>query len=294
MAFIFYKDWNPQHAAWQLVQQCNDVLDGDLAGYRVTLRQLYYQLVSRNIIPNTLASYNRLSGIVTRARLAAMMDWDRVEDRGRRPQAHPEFADLAELTEAAIRSYRLPRWAEQSYYVELWVEKDALASVLLPLAYKYHITLMVNRGYSSASAMKAAADRFIAHSNTGQQCVLLYLGDHDPSGEDMVRDIDERLALFRALVDVRKVALTYEQVEEYQPPPNPAKFKDPRAAAYIAKYGTSSWEVDALHPGVLTEIIDIEVQQVLDEELMDRVREREDYDVDRLRRAVAELTAKEE
>jgi hypothetical protein len=216
------------------------------------------------------------------------MDWDQIEDRARQPQKHPEFRDLAELAAAAANSYRLPRWADQDYYVELWVEKDALASVLKPLADEHHVVLMVNRGYSSASAMKEASDRFLDRGQ-GKECVLLYLGDLDPSGEDMVRDIDDRLWMFCANVDVRKVALNIEQVDEHSPPPNPAKLTDPRAAGFIAQFGGNSWEVDALHPGVLGAVIRAEFDEIIDWTKMDAVKAQEVSDLARLKEAVKEI-----
>lgn len=288
-----YKEWKPRAESLALVEKCNEILDTDLAGYRVTLRQLYYQLVSRNIVPNTDRAYKNLGNLLTKARLAGLVPWNQIEDRGRQPQKHPEFDGLSDLTEAAIQSYRLPRWDDQIYYVELWVEKDALASVLLPIANDFHITLMVNKGYSSASAMKTSAERFIRRGD-GKTCVLFYLGDLDPSGEDMVRDIDDRLYLFNAEVEVKKVALTMAQVEEYDPPPNPTKMTDTRAAKFIAQYGTSSWEVDALHPSVLREVIEAAIGPLVDFGKMDAIKEREVNDIERLRHAVSDLEDSDE
>jgi len=99
----------------------------------LTLRQLYYQLVSRNVIPNTEKSYKNLSTLVSDARLAGKMDWNAIEDRVRVPRMSSEWGSVSELVEDALAAYRRPRWAGQRNYVELWVEKDALAGVLLPL-----------------------------------------------------------------------------------------------------------------------------------------------------------------
>ena len=178
------------------------------------------------------------------------------------PRLPNEFSDIKELINVALKSYRLPRWTGQEHYIELWVEKDALSGVLAPIAAKYHITLMVNRGYSSQSAMYEAGIRFCEHQEN--ICTLFYLGDHDPSGEDMVRDIQDRLTMFGANLVVKKIAITMDQVRQYNPPPNPAKQTDTRAAAYIAKYGDSSWEVDALPPDVLHKLIEKAILEVLE------------------------------
>ena len=194
MAREKFKEWNPRAHSRELVQTCNAIIREN-SKYQFTLRQLYYQLVTKNIVTNTERSYQNLSSLVTRARLAGLMDWDAIEDRVRQPKKPPQYDNLSDLVEAAVYSYRLPRWEGQEYYAELWVEKDALASVLAPLARQFHVTLMVNRGYSSASAMKASAERFRPYEYD-RQLALFYLGDLDPSGEDMVRDIRDRMHLF--------------------------------------------------------------------------------------------------
>jgi hypothetical protein len=169
---------------------------------RLTARQLYYQFVSRDLIQNTPAEYKKLTALLTDARYAGIVDWEAIEDRGRVPERSPEWSNLTSLIEAALRGYRLPRWQGQNKHVELWVEKQALAGVLWPLAQEFHVTLMVNKGYSSASAMYVAAQRI--QEDAQLENIILYLGDHDPSGEDMVRDIVDRLYEFGAETDFRK------------------------------------------------------------------------------------------
>lgn len=286
-----FKAFNFRADTLAMIARANEVIQiYQQARLRLTCRQLYYQFVTRNWLPNTEKSYRRLLGIVSDGRLAGLIDWNAIEDRGRVPQVKSEFADLEELTDAALNSYRLPRWEGQENYVELWVEKQALAGVLWPLAAEFHVTLMVNKGYSSQSAMYDSAQRFLAHKD--RQPVLLYLGDHDPSGEDMVRDIRDRLVMFGVEeIDVRKVALTMEQIEQYQPPPNPAKMSDSRAAAYVEKHGEYSWEVDALPPDVLSSLIRVAFTELHDADLMAEAVEREEADKERLREVVKELVS---
>jgi hypothetical protein len=293
MAREKFREWNPRAHSRELVATCNAIIRR-LSKYQLTLRQLYYQLVSKNIVPNTERSYQNLSSLVTRARLAGLMDWHAIEDRVRQPRNPPEFSSLSDLVETALRSYRLPRWRGQEYYAELWVEKDALASVLAPLARQFHVTLMVNRGYSSASAMKEGAERFRPYEYD-RQLALFYLGDLDPSGEDMVRDIRTRMHEFGICgLTVEKIALTIEQVHEYDPPPNPAKMTDVRAPEYVAKYGTSSWEVDALDPEVLEEVITDAFEGILDHEIMDAIISQEEDDKATLRNAVGDSLTDDE
>jgi len=274
------------------IEQANDIIHEYLRqGLRLTLRQLYYQFVSKALIPNEEKSYKNLGGIISKGRLAGLIDWDAIEDRMRRPQMPPQFDSIQTLVDGALRAYRLPRRRGQEFYVELWVEKDALAGVLAPIARKYHITLMVNRGYSSSSAMYEAAKRIEGEmaEDESECAIIFYLGDLDPSGEDMVRDIQERLSLFGSYAEVRKLALTMDQVQQYNPPPNPTKLSDSRARGFIEKYGTSSWEVDALPPTALRDLIEGVMDIHTDQELVDGVIEREDSDKKRLQEAVKEI-----
>lgn len=290
-----YRRRNFGDAAKKRIRTCNTILDDYQAqGLRLTLRQLYYQLVTKNVIVNSEKEYKKLGSLVSDARLAAEMDWGAIEDRVRQPRILSDYPSLRAAVEHMASTYRLPRWRGQENYVELWVEKDALAGVLEPLANEFHVTMMVNRGYSSQSAMYEAAQRFkeYAQPDTGinpRCCFLLYLGDHDPSGEDMVRDIQARLEMFEVDVIVRKVALTMAQVQQYQPPPNPAKMSDSRARAYVKKHGRSSWEVDALPPAVLQQIIRSEIEQLVDRGKMDAVKREERQHKAALRAAAAKF-----
>ncbi len=285
----FFKKCRFNSETLSMIDKANEIIERYSAeGYRLTLRQLYYQFVSINQITNEERSYKRLAKIVSDGRLAGLIDWDAIEDRGRRPDVPREFSGLEELAQAAVASYRLPRWTGQEHYCELWVEKQALASVLEPLALEFHVTLMVNKGYSSQSAMYEAAGRF---KDTDLERRLFYLGDHDPSGEDMVRDISERMEMFGVVgLEVEKIALTMAQIEKYKPPPNPAKITDPRAQAYIAEHGNQSWEVDALPPKLLQQLIRRAFEDVIRQETMDTVIAQEKADKIALLEAVRGLT----
>lgn len=275
------------------IHAANEIIEAYRAqGLKLTLRQLYYQHVTRNLITNEEKSYKNLGKLISDARLAGLIDWDAIEDRVRVPRHPPEYESLEQLMDAALYSFRLPRWKGQEYYAELWVEKDALSGVLAPIAREHHVTMMVNRGYSSQSAMHEAGMRFAGKDEEGYKTRLFYLGDHDPSGEDMVRDVQDRLAMFGSEVQVRKLALTMAQVEEYNPPPNPAKMTDSRANAYVEQHGSSSWEVDALPPEALTGIITEALEEVIDSDKMDTVKATEEQEKILLRKAVKNLRKK--
>ncbi len=256
---------NIRPATRALLGKITAVLDSyQRQGYVLTLRQLFYQLVTQNILENRQKNYGKLSQILGEARMIGAVDWEVIEDRIRVPKFPNEFIDIKDAMETITQVYRRRRWIDQPKYVEVWVEKDALSGVLEPITNEYHVHLLVNRGYSSISAMHDSALRFLSAERKDKECYLLYFGDHDPSGEDMVRDIDHRLAEFGATVDIRKVALTRDQITEYDLPPNPAKMSDPRARGYVDLHGEESWELDALPPNVLVELVRNSLEELLD------------------------------
>jgi len=289
-----FKETNFRPDSLALIAQCDEVIEDYLGqGLRLTLRQLYYQLVTKNAIKNEERSYKNLSNLVSDARLSGILDWEAIEDRIRVPRIPSEWSNIQELVDSALYSYRLPRWKTQENYIELWVEKDALAGVLRPLAHQYHIPMMVNRGYSSQSAMYEASKRFLDQQDK-ITLAILYLGDFDPSGEDMVRDIEDRMRIFGCAdeFEVRKIALTLAQVKKYNPPPNPAKHSDPRSKEFIAKYGASSWEVDAINPKELSRIIKEEIKSYIDTDAMEIILTKEEDDKQELTRAVQKIMKK--
>ena len=155
-------DWRPNSKSAALVEYCNDILaEYERQGYILTLRQLYYQLVARDIIPNNVKQYNNLGNMVNNARMAGLIDWQRIEDRVRRPESNSHWNNPKDIISAAADSYYRDHWAGQDRYVELWSEKDAVSNILQPVCRKWDITFMANRGYSSASAMYRASKRFI-------------------------------------------------------------------------------------------------------------------------------------
>lgn len=257
----------------------NSILEEYVAdGYVLTLRQLYYQLVSRDVIPNKQIEYVRLSNILKKGRMAGIVDWDAIEDRVRKPQIPYYVSGISGAIRDTVDQYRLDRMKGQDSKIEVWVEKDALSNVLARVTHKYHIRLMVNRGYSSCSAMYDAYRRL----ETGD--TILYFGDHDPSGLDMIRDVRERLEDFGIEVDVVPVALTMEQIKKFNPPPNPAKISDPRADWYISQWGHTSWELDALPPRELISLCENEITSRIDLDLYESMLAQEEVDILEMKR----------
>jgi hypothetical protein len=257
-------------------------------GYKLTLRQLYYQLVSKGIIPNTDKEYKKLSDILVKGRMSGIVDWDAIEDRTRVPKLDYAVDDIADAIDDTISQYKLDRLSDQDIYIEVWCEKDAISNILRRITDKYHVRLMINKGYSSASAMYTASKRFKAFGRNKKKYIL-YLGDHDPSGLDMIRDIGDRLATFGVHLDTddgypQHLGITREQVEEFNPPPNPAKITDPRAAWYIEEHGDTSWEVDALDPATLNGLVEDSIIEIIDIDKYNAIIKKEKSDKKKLER----------
>ena len=235
-------------------------------GYEVTLRQLYYQFVARDLLPNTDASYKRLGSIIADARMAGYIDWNHLVDRGRFLREVSTWDDAEDIVLSCVHHFKTDWWQDQPRYVEVWIEKDALVGVIERPCNSLRVPAFSCRGYTSASSMWEAAQRVGRKFMDGKAVTILHLGDHDPSGIDMTRDIRDRLQHFlnvdigyQSDFAVKRIALTMEQVEHWNPPPNPAKLSDARARDYISRYGLSSWEVDALTPETLTSLVSNEV-----------------------------------
>lgn len=276
MARQKFIDWKPYSGTMALLKHVTTILmEYQAMGYKLTLRQLFYQLVSKDLIPNTVNQYKSLGETVKNARLAGLIDWDMIEDRVRRPESNQHWSSPESILEAAARSYYMDHWVGQEYYVEVWCEKDAVSNIIQPVCEKLDVTFMANRGYSSSSAMYKAHKR-IDRKSKAKQAVIIYLGDHDASGVDMTRDINDRMQLFfsqspRDMDQVDRIALNMDQVEEFNPPPNPAKETDSRSPKYVLEYGPHGWELDALNPQVLAEIVENSIMQYLDVEKFNAV-----------------------
>lgn len=266
------------------------ILEYQDLGFLLTLRQLYYQLVSRTIIPNTVKDYKRLGDIVSRGRLCGEIDWAAIEDRTRNVEANQHWDGPWAVIHSAARSYRLNLWSGQLHMPEVWVEKDALESVISSVCEPLDVPYLSCRGYASQTAMYEASNRIHAYG-CFHEPVIFHFGDHDPSGIDMTRDIFERLQVFGCFaMTVKRIALTMEQVEQYSLPPNPAKETDTRFAAYADKYGEFSWELDALPPDVLAEMVTTAIDSVRDISLWEETQSRQEQQRAELKLLAAHYT----
>jgi hypothetical protein len=273
-----YKDIRFHGKSLETIERVNAIVEEyEAQGYELTLRQVYYQLVARGFIPNNERSYKNLGSLINDGRLAGLIDWYAIVDRTRNLRRNSHWNCPEDVIDSARYSYMLDRWENQPNYVEVWVEKDALIGIVSQICRELDVPHFSCRGYTSQSEMWSAAQRFI-RQNHRESRTIIYLGDHDPSGIDMTRDIQERMDMFGADVYVKRVALTMEQIEKFSPPPNPTKLSDARASGYIEEYGHECWELDALEPKVITSLIRDEVTALCDSDLLYEIEHREETD----------------
>lgn len=287
MPKIAYEEKNFRESTLRTIDAANRIIsEYSRAGYVLTLRQLYYQFVARDLIPNSQREYKKLGSIISDGRLAGLIDWHAIEDRTRNLQSNGHWKSPGLILQAAAESYAVDKWEHAPTRLEVWVEKEALAGVVERPAERWDVPWFCCRGYVSQSEQWAAGRRLAGHIAKGQDVVILHLGDHDPSGIDMTRDIAERVSQFAGneylALQIKRIALNMNQVEEENPPPNPAKATDSRFASYMERFGGESWELDALRPEYLDQLIERHIVEHLDKAVWDEAVAREEEGRERL------------
>ncbi|TET67573.1 MAG: hypothetical protein E3J56_12690 [Candidatus Aminicenantes bacterium] len=262
-----------------IIETTNEIIEGFLQqGFDLTLRQLYYQFIAQDLFPeswrdlqlqskNIEKNYNKLGSIINDARLTGLVDWNAIADRTRETKQNSHWEDPKDIIESCIHYFEIDKWEGQPTRPEVWIEKDALIGVISNICRESDVTYFSCRGYNSQSNMWRAGQRMLSYIDRGQNPIILHLGDHDPSGIDMTRDIRDRLNIFAGNVRVDRLALNMDQVNQYNPPPSPAKITDSRSRDYIQKYGHDSWELDALDPSTISDLINDRVIKLRDEAL---------------------------
>jgi hypothetical protein len=263
--FIPYK---PRAATLTVVAQANTIIEEYIAQeFKLTLRQLFYQFVARGLLDNRFNEYKRLGAIVRNARDGGLIDWEAIEDRTREVNTHAFWTNPAGIISDDAEVYREDLWAGQRYRPEVWIEKEALLGVIESICTELRVPYFAHRGNNSQTLQHQAGKRFADYLDQGLIPLVLHLADHDPNGIDMTRDTIERLALYaRAEIEVRRIALTMKQVQQYRPPPNFVKEQDTRSGGYRQRFGTDQcWELDALSPTVIANLIRSEIEALIDQ-----------------------------
>ena len=262
---------------WNWTQHQLDKLDKvkvilvELEGYKpLTLRQVYYQMVGKGFIENTVSQYGMLSNLIKWARIDGHISWDDIEDRGRTFHDESGWDDkdnfTMQVSKYFLTGYRRDLLQTQDKYIEIWIEKDALSSIFTKIASPYTVSVVVNRGFTSISFLHDFQKRIDDHK--GKDVVMLYFGDFDPSGMEMLDAMKTTLQDELGIngVTYKRIALLEQDISKYKLPHNPDALKktDTRAEKHIKAYGEIAVELDALRPDVLERKIKKAIEAELD------------------------------
>ena len=260
----------------ELIKRIDEIASEYYAqGMKITVRQVYYQLVARGIMGNSKSAYEKISDLVADGRMAGLIDWNVIEDRTRYMRENAHWENPQQIINAAAEQYRIDTRATQPVYVEAWIEKDSLVSILEATCSRLDVPCFSCRGFPSITALYEAANRFRDEDNA----VILYAGDHDPSGLKIPQVIKERFADFEVNVHINRIGLSYEQVKELNLPPFPAKEQDKNYPEYVKNTGlTQAWELDALPPEILSGLFEEAISGLTDFDELERMQELEKQD----------------
>lgn len=277
MAKICYRAQRFNSKTRIIVDRANFILE-DLAsqGYSPTLRQLHYQFVRRNWMENTQKNYKRLGDIMSNARIAGETDWLHIQDLERGAVRFSDCPTYDEAFKGLEGIISINPWDDQDVYLEVGVEKNAQIGIVARPAQKWRAPYQGCKGYLSTSEAWRTGLRFQRAIAAGKRPIFIHLGDHDPSGLHMTSDNRDRIRMFaRHDVEVVRIALTMEQVMEHECPPNPTKTSDSRHIKYEAAGHEASWELDALPPIFLNNLISDTIEGYIDKEKWKKSLERE-------------------
>ena len=254
----------------------------------MTVRQVYYQLVSRQVIENNRGQYQAVSNALVYARKEGIIPWEWIEDRLRRPRVVGMWDNLSDFGNTVLKAYRRNTWINQPCYFEFWLEKDALSGLFEALLKPYGVTLNVGRGFDGWDSIRNAANRLLEVGEE-EETAILYFGDFDPSGEDMVRSLRERLKFFYCEPEICKCALTFEDVKQYNLPTDFTKASDTRSKDFIAKYGDIAVELDALPSEILKARIIEEIKERMDLDELENIKRTEKIERERLSQVIRDF-----
>lgn len=247
----------------------------------ITIRQLFYQAVSRGLVEKTEKQYKRVCDFTTAMRKSGELDMDLIVDPTRAEKVIPQWFNLAEYVEVIRQSYRINYWDYAPEFVQVWLEKEALSSIIRPVCDDYGVGLWVTRGYSSVTLLSKGSDQLAAKTANGIPCKIVQFGDHDPSGKDIGRNINEELIRLTALkggqpdlINYERVSLTADQVAAWGLPTRPTKASDSRAKNFKGP----STELDALPPDQLSDLVRQTILDQIDISLWNQIQDRQRQD----------------
>jgi hypothetical protein len=244
-----------------------------------TVRQVFYQATVRGLVEKSEAGYGKVQRQLVDLRRAGRVPYASIADNTCWQRKPVTFDSPAEAVERTAASYRRAVWSELDSYPEVWLEKDALAGVLMPVTRRYDVPLMVSRGYASLSYLHEAASHM---RELGKDVAILHFGDHDPSGRDAADKIEATLREFAPEVEIEfiRAAVTSEQIEDCRLPARPTKTTDTRSKTWT---GGDSVELDAIEANALRALCEEWIEEFIPGDWLDNLRAAEDSERDFLR-----------
>lgn len=255
----------------------------------MTIRQLFYRLVSKSRVPNSLASYQMVSRIMTKCRDDGRCPFEWIADRSRPVYAATGFDDAVEYAATMRDGYRKNLWATQPEHVEVWVEKDAIIGSIEDVCNELGVTIRVGRGYWSTTAAHGIAKIF---ASIDKPITVFYCGDHDPSGQNIQSELYARIQEYGSGDFVmERLAISKDDITEFNLPPLPVKSSDPRASQFVRTHGNECVELDALPPTELRRRIQETVEQHIDDELWEAAKEIEKKEKSRIQDSMNQFSS---
>jgi hypothetical protein len=274
-----YRQDNLSSKTLETIERINAILETAQAdNVSMSLRQVYYKFVKNNWCPNSDREYKKIGTALDSGRMNGLISWTAIVDMNRALYGTNTQVAPEQLLEGLDNKFHLDLWADQQWRPEVWVEKLGMLNVIGDICSSLRVDYFACKGYNSQTEAWKAGQRMARYVRKGQRPIVFYAGDYDPSGLDMIRDVRERLETFTGVqVTVVPIALTMNQIEELGPdkcPPNPAKTTDSRSDGYVDMMvglgydedNIPSWEVDALEPTYLRDLIRSNIDRLRDEE----------------------------
>lgn len=258
----------------------NHIIDqvNESGGY-LTIRHLFYRLVSKGIIPKTETAYRQIIYHTCQMRKQEYLPYSVFADNTRLRRKSKAHNNLTDALEFWSQSYRRELWNNQPYYIELWSEKDAISNIVFDVADEYNVPLMISSGFSSLTFLYNAAEEIKWHNEQGKFAIILYLGDHDPSGVKASEDVEKKLYDFGCNFRFQRLAVNEWQIKEYNLPTRPTK-----ESKHSKGFEGESVEIDAMEPQLIKRFVREAIEYNIDTKELENVRNAEALEKETLRK----------
>ena len=260
-----------------------DIIDD---GKPTTVRQVFYQATVRGLVEKAESGYVKVQTDLSVMRRSGDLPYDWLADNTRWQRKPRTFNSVEEALRNTAQFYRKSLWANADVYVEIWLEKDALAGVVYPVTSTYDVPLMVARGYASLSFLHTAAEYI---GTLDVPTYIYHLGDFDPSGVNAGEKIEETLHELAPDADItfERIAVTPEQINDWDLPTRPTKKSDTRSK----NFGSISVELDAIEPNQLRALVQETIEQHLPAEQFEVLKAAEESEREIISRLVGGITS---